>query len=112
MQMQNADMADKTAFHTKAAVDPLYAKWAPEVEGELAKLRLKGDNPQREVLMDFLIGRQMRLNRGSKENKMQAKQGAQRVSSQRTRPANSGSDTQAARRQTTSLERRLENTPI
>ena len=113
MAVNQADLADRTAFQAKCAVDPLYAKWAPKVEGQLAELRTKGNNVEREVLMDYLMGKAMRMGRDSKQSKLQTKQAAQRVNSQRTRPANSGSDTQAQRRQQgNSAERRLENVQI
>lgn len=113
VQHQMLDTADRTAFHTKASVDPLYAKWAPKVEGEIARLRTEGKGvPEREVLMAYLIGKTALERRGSKEGKMEVRQAQRRVNAQRTRPANSGSDTQAQRRQTGSLERRLENMQI
>jgi hypothetical protein len=112
MQMQMLDTADRTSFQTKAAVDPLYAKWGPKVEGKLAELRAKGNNVEREVLLKFLIGEAALERRGSKEGRQEVRQAARRVQSQRTRPGNSGGDTQAQRRQTTSLERRLENEAI
>jgi hypothetical protein len=111
-QVQTAETADRTAFQAKAAVDPLYAKWAPKVEGKLAELRTKGTNVEREVLLKFMIGEAALERRSSKEGKLETAGAQRRVASQRARPTNSGSDTQAVRRQTTSLERRLENTPI
>jgi hypothetical protein len=112
VQQQMLDTADRTSFQTKAAVDPLYAKWGPKVEGKLAELRAKGNNVEREVLLKFLIGEAALERRGSKEGRQEVRQAARRVQSQRTRPGNSGGDTQAQRRQTVSLERRLENEAI
>lgn len=112
VQMQMLDTADRTSFQTKAAVDPLYAKWGPKVEGKLAELRARGNNVEREVLLKFMIGEAALERRGSKEGKAEVRQAQRRVQNQRTRPGNSGGDTQAQRRQTTSLERRLENESI
>lgn len=110
--MQSAETADRTAFQAKCSVDPLYAKWAPKVEGKLAELRTKGTNLEREVLLKYLIGEAALERRSSKEGKREVRQAATRVAAARTRPANSGSDAQAQRRQQTSLERRLENVNI
>ena len=112
-QMQSLDVADRTAFQAKAAVDPLYAKWGPKVEGRLAELRAKGNNVEREVLLKFLIGEAALERRTGKEGRREVAQAQRRVAAQRTRPQNSGSDTQNQRRQQgTSLERRLENIQI
>lgn len=112
MQLQTAETADRTAFQAKCTVDPLYAKWAPKVEGKLAELRTRGSNVEREVLLKFLIGEAALERRTSKEGKREVQQAAQRVTAQRVRTGNSGSDTPAQRRQNTSLERRLENVNI
>jgi len=112
LQLQNLETADRTAFQAKAAVDPLYAKWGPKVEGKLAELRSRGQNVEREVVLKFLIGEAALERRGTKEGRREVRQAAERVRGQRVRPSNSGSDTAADRRQQGSLERRLENVQI
>lgn len=112
MQMQMLDTADRTAFQAKSAVDPLYAKWGPKVEGKLAELRAKGQNVERVVLLKFMIGDAALERRGSKEARTEVRAAQRRVNAQRTRPTNAGSDTQAQRRPGASLERRLENVQI
>jgi hypothetical protein len=109
LQMQMLDAADRTTFQAKAASDPLYAKWAPRVEGKLAELRAKGNNVERDILLKFMIGEAALERRASKEGKQETRQAQRRVASQRARPVNSGSDQQAQRRQVDNLERRLEN---
>lgn len=112
VQMQSADAADRAAFQSRAAVDPLYAKWGPKVEGKLAELRARGNNVEREVLLKFMIGEAALERRGSTAGKAEVKQAQKRVAGQRTQPTNSGSDTAPQRRQQVSLERRLENMNI
>ena len=112
MQMQMLDTADRTAFQARAASDPLYAKWGPKVEGKLAEMRAKGQNVERDVLLKFMIGEAALERRSSKEAKTEVRQAQRRVNAQRTRPTNSGSDTQAQRRTGSSVERRLENVQI
>ena len=109
----NAEMADRTAFQAKAAVDPIYAKWGPKVEALLAERAAKGQPPvEREVAIRWLLGDTMLKQRGSKEGKREVRDAQRRVANQRTRPPNSGSDTQPQRRQAQSLERRLETVQI
>ena len=79
MQMQMLDTADRTAFQSKAAVDPLYSRWAPKVEGRLAELRTKGQNLDREVLLKYMIGEAAMERRGSKEGKLEVRRAGQRV---------------------------------
>lgn len=112
VQMQSADAADRAAFQSRAAVDPLYAKWGPKVEGKLAELRARGNNVEREVLLKFMIGEAALERRGSMAGKTEVRQAQRRVASQRTRTANSGSDTAPQRRQQQTLERRLEDIQI
>lgn len=111
-QTQMLDATDRTAFQTKATVDPVYAKWAPKVEGRLAELRARGTNVEREILLKYLIGEAALERRSSKEGKREVVQAQRRVAAQRTRPANAASDTQAQRRGGQSLEQRLENVQI
>jgi len=108
----SAEQNDRTAFQARAAVDPLYQKWAPKVEGKLAEIRAKGDNSDRETVLKYLIGEAALERRNSKEGRAEVRQAQRRVNAQRARPVNSGSDTQAQRRQPATLERRLENVQI
>lgn len=111
-QSQMLDAADRTSFQARASVDPLYAKWGPKVEGRLAELRARGVNVERDVLLKFMIGEAALDRRGSKEGRREVTQARQRVAAARTRPTNSGSDTQAQRRGGQTLEQRLENVQI
>lgn len=109
-QFTTQDGTDRAAFQAKATVDPLYKKWEPKVEAELAVLRSKGQNVSREDLMYHMVGKAMMEARGTAKGTQRAA-GAQRVRQQTTRAGNSGSDVQAQRRDNrgNSLERRLEN---
>lgn len=111
LQFQVLDRSDKAAFEAKATIDPLYAKWAPKVEAELAAMRTKGQNVEREVLMDYLIGRNARENRQKVAGRQRMEAG-RRVAAASTRPGSSRSDVQPQRRQGSSLEKRLENVPL
>ena len=112
VQWQNAETADRTTFQAKCASNPLYAKYAPKVEGKLAELRTRGINSEREVLLKYLIGEAALERMSSKEGKQEVRQAQQRVKRATVRPSNSGSDEAATRRREESLERRLENLNI
>jgi len=111
-QLQTVEQSDRTAFQAKAAVNPVYAKWAPKVEGKKAELAAKGQMVDRETILKYLIGEAALDRLGSKEGKREVQQAQTRVANARVKPTNSASDTQATRRQQTSLERRLENINI
>ena len=111
LQFAVLDGNDRAAFEAKATVDPLFAKWKPRVETELATLRQQGQNVDREKLMYYLIGKNAVETR-KEQGKRQRVEAGRRVNGQRTRPSNSGSDTQADRGRTNTLERRLENQSI
>ena len=107
------DSSDKATFDAKSLVDPLYAKWGPKVESFLNELRSKGQNVGREQALKYLIGEAALA--GRKASSKQRQEAAGRVARNRTRPGNSGSDTQVNRRggsDATALERRLENVEI
>lgn len=109
VRFQSEDSSDRAAYEAKATVDPLYAKWRPKVDAELAELRRQGMNVSRERLMYYLIGKAAVEGRQAVKGSQRA-EGRRRVEQQRTRPANSGSDVAGSRRdRSTSLERRLEN---
>ena len=54
---QAQDMADKTTYQVKAAANPIYTKYEKRVEAELNKARANGQNPNRELILAVLIGR-------------------------------------------------------
>ncbi len=108
------DGNDRAAFEAKAMVDPVYASMRDKVEVELRNLRNQGQTVEREKLMDYLAGKEMREKREAARKRgdfdKQRAQGARRVQSQQARASNSGSDVSANRRdRNSSLERRLEN---
>lgn len=111
LQMQIRDGQDRTSFEAKAFNDPLYKKWAPKVEAELAALRTQGQTVDREKLLYYLIGKA--AIEGRKPGTRQQRQAQQRVTRANARPGNSRSDVPSQRRtQGTSLERRLEDVPL
>jgi hypothetical protein len=111
LQMQLKDGQDRTSFEAKAFNDPLYKRWAPKVEAELAALRTQGQTVDREKLLYYLIGKAaVEARTPGRKQQRQAQQRLQRANS---RPANNRSDTGSSRRtQASSLEKRLEDVPL
>jgi hypothetical protein len=97
MAFATADRADKAAFDAKAAVDPIYRKYAQDVEQVLAIERRKGRDFDRETILDFVRGRRARLNQG-KKTPVQA-QAERRIQSQQARTAGGRGDQPAQQRQ-------------
>jgi hypothetical protein len=107
------DQADKSSFEAKAAVNPLYKRWAPKVEEQLAKLRSNGTNVAREAVLHYVVGQAAVASYNSKQNGSRRAGGARRVARQTTKPGDTRSDTQAPRRGSQrSLEDRLDGVTL
>lgn len=113
MEISSRDGADRAAFQAKATVDPYYKGWEPKVEAKLQELRSQGMNAPREEVLKWLLGDAVLAKRGGPTAKRDRQQAQRRVTAQRTRPANSGSDVASSRRDRgASLERRLDNVEL
>jgi hypothetical protein len=114
MQFQLAENSDKASFEAKATVDPLYKKWAPKVEVELANLRRQNQNVSREQLFYYMIGKAAIEARDGTGSRQQRRAAGERVRRATTKPSNSRSDSAASARtrQSQSLEKRLEDVSI
>lgn len=81
---RSEDMADKADFRDLREEDPkMYARWKDKVEQELQNLRAKGQNLQRRVLYDYLVGKWQREARASGKLKTRTK-----AASKETLPGN------------------------
>lgn len=87
------DATDKSAFDAKASSDPIYKKYAPKVEAELARLRGIGQNIGREQLMTYFVGQAALAARGSGGNRQERRAAASRVRKAQASPAGARSDT-------------------
>jgi hypothetical protein len=117
LQLQNADLADKMAFDSKATTDARYQRYANAVEEKRLELRNQGQVVPREAILKFLIGERVLSGQGSKAVRQGRQQAQQRVQRQQTRPVGAGSDTSPAGRRGAPSEadarrRRLENMGI
>jgi len=91
------DRADKAAYDAEARVNPIFKRFQPEVERVLAAERSAGRNPDREVILDVLYGREMRQ-RASRVAPAQRRAGAARVAAAQARPTGARSTAPAAPR--------------
>jgi hypothetical protein len=91
MQMQMQDNADKAVFHSKAAHDPLVAKYADQVEAMYQEGLRRGAVAPREELLNLVVGREIR--KESEKNLSKKKESAKkRIDSATSKPASARSD--------------------
>jgi hypothetical protein len=97
LEIDSAERLDKLAFQTLCASDPVAAGMKDDVERELAALRARGQNVDRDTMLTFLLGQRARANGGRATTR--AKKAAQaNRERQQARPGASRSDTPAADR--------------
>lgn len=103
--IQSQDLSDKTIFESRAAKDPVIAKYSDKVEKELIKLRSSGQNAPREAIAAMLIGRDVMA--GNFKSKAVAK----KPDVNRGKPVNARSDVNGKGRLTEQQKRakRLED---
>lgn len=92
LHFQMKDSSDKSIYTAKAISNPLYAKYADRVEAKLTEMRKQGQNSDREVILDFLIGRDARLKAESGAAAPRRKSAAARIDAAQSRPAKGRSD--------------------
>ncbi len=85
LQFQSNDRLDKQAYDSQARINPIFKKYAPEVERVLASERAAGRNPDREVILDVLYGREMRQ-RAERAAPAQRRAANGRAAAQQARP--------------------------
>lgn len=106
------DSSDKSQYSAKSIVNPLYAKYADRVEAKLAEMRKGGQNTTREVVLDFLIGRDARLKAEQGDPGAKRRKAASRVDAARSKPARGRSDAGGYKPKGKSAEDRLDGVLI
>ncbi len=96
-KFQTQDRLDKMAFDALCARNPAASRLQSKVESELAALRGRGQNVDREVMLKFVIGEQALAN-GARATNKTAKAAAGRRAQQAARPGSPRGDTPAADR--------------
>lgn len=108
MQFQMQETADVAYFRGLVASDPVAAKYKDKVEAKLAEIRSKGQNVNREALLDLLVGQDIRAKRAAAAPKQKA-EADRRIARQKAPAGNSKGDTPGEKRGGKSLEDRLAN---
>lgn len=112
MKFENADRADKMAFEAKAAANPVYAKYAKQVEERVMQLYRTGQVLPREVVLTYLVGESVMANKG--KSKEQAATAKKNVETQRAAPVAAKGDQGGTQKPNDRQARikRLENMPL
>ena len=106
MAFQMQDGTDKSAFTALCTSDQTAARYRDRVEAKLAEIRSQGQNVNREALLDFLVGQDVRKKGGAARDR-QAKDGERRIQRQKVAPGNNRGDSAPAKRGEKTLEERL-----
>lgn len=97
LQMQTQELLDKQAYDAASRSSPLHQRYRSQVEQVLAFERAQGRSTTREVILDYLIGKDVR-ERSSVVAPKQRVAAAQRVAAVQARPTGGRGDVAAARR--------------
>lgn len=98
LHRQLADQTDKATFVSLCSDNPLYKRFASQVETKLAEVRRNGGNVDREALVKYLIGEAV-ASRSPKAIKSARDAGKKNVQRQLGRGTSGRSDQQAGGRQ-------------
>lgn len=115
LELRLMDQADKSAFESKAAVNPKYAKYADAVEKELANARRAGQNATREQVLIYIVGKEALNPKTSANTTKQKQQAQQRVAAARGTPTGARSDAgsgRSSRSESAAREERLRDVPL
>ena len=94
IEFRSNDRADKQSYDIAARTSRVHQQYRSQVEQTLASERAAGRNPDREVILKFLVGNDV-LERASRAAPAQRNGAAARVASQQTRPTGARGDVAA-----------------
>lgn len=103
-EMQRQQDADRAKFEAKAATDPLYAKYGPEVEKLYQEGIKRGVTAPREELLNLVLGRALRNEAAAKITKKKEAAG-KRIDAVTSKPASARGDVSASRKGQTEEDR-------
>lgn len=109
MMFQQQDLADRTAFLNKVSANPKLSKYAEEVEKELTGMRKTGQNTSREVVLQWVIGRNAYKSLTGGNATKQKKQGQANVAAAKSKATSSKGNVVPITKEGNSLRKRLEN---
>lgn len=94
LQFQTNDRIDKQTYDFAARTSKVHQQYRSQVETTLAAERAQGRNPDREVILKFLVGNDV-LERANRVAPAQRNAAARRVAGQQTRPTGARGDVAA-----------------
>ncbi len=94
IEFRSSDRADKQAYDIAARTSKVHQQYRTQVEQTLASERAAGRNPDREVILKYLVGNDV-LERAGRAAPAQRTGAARRVASQRTQPTGARGDVAA-----------------
>jgi hypothetical protein len=94
LQFQTNERLDKQAYDAAARTSRVHQQYRSQVESTLAAERAAGRNPDREVILKYLVGNDV-LERANRAAPAQRTGAARRVASQRTQPTGARGDVAA-----------------
>lgn len=86
------DSSDRSEFASKAASNPVYARYQDRVETRLQEMRRAGNNAPREAILKFLVGEDALAPKAQKAASKQKDEAAARVKAARGSPTNARGD--------------------
>lgn len=111
MEIMRKDDRDRAQFHAKAAHDPLYKKYADEIEQSYQDGLKRGVTAPREDLLAWRIGKAALEGRNTQAEVKKTK-AAKKIDSVTSKPASAKSDVSASKSSGKSLEQRLDGVNI
>lgn len=106
MRIEQQDALDQAQYQTRAASDPRFKRYEPEVNKRLRELRAQGQNVTREALLKFILGEKL-LERDAAAGAKQKAAAGKRVQRQAAPRMNGRTDVATTRGRDSSLEKRL-----
>jgi hypothetical protein len=106
MELQRKDDRDRAEFHARASHDPVYKKYADEIEKTYQDGLNRGVSAPREDLLAWRLGKELLQNRlaGGEKKKATA---AKKIDSVTSKPASARGDVTASKSSSKSLEDKL-----
>ena len=80
LQHQVEDSKDQARFQAKVSSDPLYGKYADQVEAKLKEMQIAGVTTNRETILKYLVGEALLAKRDGQAGNKTKQAAAQRIS--------------------------------
>lgn len=115
-QVETRDLVDRQMFETLKSRDKLAERFSDQVEALLVQARNQGMNPTREILLNALVGQEVR-HKSQRQTEQLRRRGARQIAAQTVQPGNGRSTAVSGDRRTRddsdeAMIERLRNTTV